>query len=102
MGSSRCTVGPAHPVLFPEARFTRGLLTRCAGLMIPGLARPFVVQSEDLDAAAAAWLRESSDVTACHFSDAGFDALLARADGLVVRTYTRVDAKLLEKAPRLK
>src|SRR5262249_7080379 len=70
--------------------------------MILRLPRPFVLQSEDLDPAAAAWLRESCDLTYCPFTDPGFDALLAKADGLVVRTYTRVNAALLDKALRLK
>jgi phosphoglycerate dehydrogenase-like enzyme len=70
--------------------------------MIPRLPRPFVLQSEDLDPAAAAWLRESCDLTACHFSDPAFFPLLANADGLVVRTYTKVDAALLDQGPRLK
>jgi D-3-phosphoglycerate dehydrogenase len=70
--------------------------------MIPRLSRPFVLQSEDLDPAAAAWLRESCELVACPFSDPGFGALLAKAQGLVVRTYTRVDAALLDKAPHLK
>ncbi len=66
------------------------------------MTRFFVLQSEDLDAAAAAWLRESCDLTACHFSDPAFDGYLAKADGLVVRTYTRVDGAFLDKAPQLK
>ncbi len=70
--------------------------------MIPPVTRFSVLQTEDLDPAAAAWLRESCDLTACHFSDPGFDALLAKADAAVVRTYTRVDAAFLDKAPRLK
>lgn len=67
------------------------------------MARPLVIQTEDLDPAAAAWLRESCDLTECHFSrQPEFDGLLARADGLVVRTYTRVDRALLDRAPRLR
>ncbi|CAG0963356.1 D-3-phosphoglycerate dehydrogenase / 2-oxoglutarate reductase [Phycisphaerales bacterium] len=67
------------------------------------MARPFVIQTEDLDPAAAAWLRESCDLVECPFSrQPEFDALLPKADGLVVRTYTRVDRALLDKAPRLK
>ncbi len=66
------------------------------------MTRFFVLQTEDLDPAAAAWLRESCDLTACHFTDPGFDALLAKADAVVVRTYTRVDAAFLDKAPRLR
>ncbi|GJQ28768.1 MAG: hypothetical protein HBSAPP03_06520 [Phycisphaerae bacterium] len=64
--------------------------------------RPCVLQSEDLDPAAAAWLRESCDLVVCHFSHPDFPAHLASAEGLVVRTYTRVDGALLAKAPRLR
>jgi len=65
--------------------------------------RPTVIQTEDLDTAAAAWLRESCDLTVCHFSEQPrFDQLLASAHGLVVRTYTRVDGALLDKAPNLR
>lgn len=64
---------------------------------------PRVLQSEDLDPAAAAWLRESCDLVECHFSkQPRFDELLAQAEGLVVRTYTRVDQGLLDRAPRLR
>jgi phosphoglycerate dehydrogenase-like enzyme len=67
------------------------------------MPRPFVLQSEELDPAAAAWLRESCDLEACHFTDTQrFEQLLARADGLIVRTYTRVNAEMLDKAPKLK
>ena len=66
------------------------------------MPKPFVLQTEDLDPAAAAWLRESCELVAKHFSEPGFDDLLARADAAVVRTYTKVDAAFLDKAPRLK
>lgn len=68
----------------------------------PDVARPFVVQTEDLDPAAAAWLRETCDLAPCPTTDPRFSDLLARADGLVVRTYTRVDDALLARAPRLR
>lgn len=62
-----------------------------------------VLQSEDLDPAAGAWLREVCDLQVCHFTDRErFEPLLARADALLVRTYTRVDGALLDKAPRLR
>ncbi|MFI4892160.1 MAG: NAD(P)-dependent oxidoreductase [Phycisphaerales bacterium JB058] len=61
-----------------------------------------VIQTETLDAAAQAWLRERADLRVCpHDSEAFFD-ILPRASGLVVRTYTRVDRSLLERAPNLK
>lgn len=66
------------------------------------MTRPFVLQTEDLDTAAAAWLRESCDLVACHFSKPEFDEHLAKADGIIVRTYTKVDNAFLNKAPRLK
>ncbi|HLP83050.1 MAG TPA: NAD(P)-dependent oxidoreductase [Phycisphaerales bacterium] len=65
--------------------------------------RPFVLISEELDPAARAWLEESCEVVACHFTQTEeFERLLARADGLIVRTYTRVNAELLDKARKLK
>lgn len=64
--------------------------------------RALVVQTEELDAAAAAWLRERCELVRCAVEDAGFAELLARADGLVVRTYTVVDAAMLDRAPRLR
>lgn len=65
--------------------------------------RPLVVQCEDLDPAPAAWLRERCDVAEAAPADTPeFRSLLARADALVVRTYTRVDAALIGHAPRLR
>jgi len=67
------------------------------------VTRPLVVQTEELDDAAAAWLAEHCELVACPLADASrLDALLARADGVVVRTYTRVDAAFLDRAPRLR
>lgn len=64
--------------------------------------RPLVIQTEHLDAGAAAWLAHHVELVKCDSSDARFDGLLARAAGLVIRTYTRVDAAMLVKAPALK
>lgn len=66
------------------------------------MARPRVIQTEELDPAAGAWLRESCDLVYCHFADPGLPEALKRAEGLVVRTYTRVDAALLAMAPALR
>lgn len=66
------------------------------------MARALVIQAEELDESAAAWLDERCDVVRCGADEPGFDELLVRAAGLVVRTYTKVDAGLLERAPLLK
>lgn len=64
---------------------------------------PLVIQTEDLDPAAAAWIAERTELLRLppdrlheHHAD------LARAAGLVVRTYTRITADLLALAPSLK
>jgi phosphoglycerate dehydrogenase-like enzyme len=61
-----------------------------------------VIQSEELSDEAASWLGERCDLRVCRFDDPAFEGLLSKADGLVVRTYTRVDETLLVRAPRLK
>jgi phosphoglycerate dehydrogenase-like enzyme len=65
------------------------------------MSRPVVIVTEDLDAEPAAWLAERCDVVRCSADDARFGGLLARASGLVVRTYTRVDEAMLSQAPLL-
>lgn len=65
--------------------------------------KPLVVQSEDLNAEPAAWLSERCRLVACPFEEhERFRALLAEAEGLVIRTYTRVDGALLDAAPKLR
>lgn len=64
--------------------------------------RPLVIQTEHLDAGAAAWLAHHVELVKCDSADARFPDLLARAAGLVIRTYTRVDAAMLAGAPALK
>lgn len=66
------------------------------------MPRPLVMQTEALDEACRAWLAERCEVVACAPEDEGFGALLSRAEGLVIRTYTRVDGALLERAPKLR
>jgi len=65
-------------------------------------ARPLVLQTEHLDAKAAAWLAERCELVKIAPEDAGFAAMLGKADGLVIRTYTQVNAKFLDSAPRLR
>lgn len=67
------------------------------------MSRPLVIQTEDLSANAVAFLRERCELVQCPVGDeARFADVIGRADALVVRTYTRVDAALLARAPRLK
>ncbi len=64
--------------------------------------RPTVLVTEGSDERPLQWLREQVNVVEVSHEDAGFDAALATADGMVVRTYTKVNDALLAKAPRLK
>lgn len=61
-----------------------------------------VIQTEHLSQAASTWLAERCKLVVCAASSAEFDQLIGSAAGLVVRTYTIVDEKLLERATRLK
>lgn len=63
---------------------------------------PLVLVAEELSVSAAVWLAQWYRVEQVHFSSPGFDRLLARAQGLVVRTYMQVDEKLLYGAPALR
>lgn len=66
----------------------------------PSENRPLVVVCEPIAPEARAWLGEQ-----CEVIDAGpepGDEALARASGLVVRTYTPVDEALLARAPGLR
>ncbi len=64
--------------------------------------RPVVLVTEGSAAAPLAWLRERAEVIEAGPNEAAFAPALERADAMVVRTYTRVDAALLASAPRLK
>ncbi|MBX3377643.1 MAG: hypothetical protein KF678_11650 [Phycisphaeraceae bacterium] len=67
------------------------------------MTKPLIIQTEDLDPLPAAWLRERADLIHCSHTDLPrFHDLLARAEGLIVRTYTRVNDELLSRAPHLK
>jgi len=61
-----------------------------------------VVIAERLAAAPADWLGERVELVWCHSDSDLLDQHLPGAHGLVVRTYTQVDAALLERAPKLK
>ena len=64
--------------------------------------KPRVLVTEGSDAAPLDWLRERADVLEISFDAPGFGAELASAEGLVVRTYTKVNESLLASAPKLR
>jgi phosphoglycerate dehydrogenase-like enzyme len=64
--------------------------------------KPLVIQTEELSEEAGAWLAARVDLQVCAVDEARFGERLSEAAGLVVRTYTRVDAGLLGRAPNLK
>lgn len=64
--------------------------------------RPLVLVTEGSAAAPLRWLKERADVEEVGPASPHFAQLLERADGLVVRTYTRVDETLLRRAPALR
>jgi phosphoglycerate dehydrogenase-like enzyme len=68
----------------------------------PSQTPPLVIQTEDLDTQAAAWLAERCELVRRAPDQHGFEELLARAAGLLVRTYTRVNAAMLDKATALR
>lgn len=67
------------------------------------MSKPFIIQTEDLDPRAVSWLAERAELTQIPADVLKIsDERIARADGLVVRTYTKVDEALLAKMPKLK
>lgn len=66
------------------------------------MAPPTVIQTEHLSAAAAAWLGERARLVVGPPGSSAFEAAAPEAEGLVVRTYTRVDDVLLDRLPRLR
>lgn len=64
--------------------------------------RPVVLQTEHLSPAAAQWLAERADLIEAPAGSEAFASAAADAEGLVVRTYTRVDEGLLRLLPRLR
>jgi phosphoglycerate dehydrogenase-like enzyme len=64
--------------------------------------RPLVIQTEELSPRAAAYISRHARLEVAHFSTPRFEELLPLADALVVRTYTRVDRAMLDRAPNLR
>lgn len=63
---------------------------------------PTVLVAEPLAPDCVRWLRERCTVIERPPDDPAFDDALASADALIVRTYTKVNADLLAKAPKLR
>lgn len=63
---------------------------------------PTVIQTEHLAEEAAAWLGQRCTLIRCAPGDPGFNAAVAAAEGLIVRTYTTVNADLLDCAAALR
>jgi phosphoglycerate dehydrogenase-like enzyme len=63
---------------------------------------PLVLVTEGADATPLAWLKERARVIEAAPDSPAYDAALADAAGMVVRTYTKVNATLLARCPKLK
>ncbi|HWE01569.1 MAG TPA: NAD(P)-dependent oxidoreductase [Tepidisphaeraceae bacterium] len=66
------------------------------------MSTPLVLVTEGSDAVPLRWLAERTRVVEAGPDDPAFSELIAEAQGLAVRTYTRVDEALLARAPKLK
>lgn len=64
--------------------------------------KPIVLVTEGSDARPLDWLKERAEVIEVAQTDPAFDSHLARAEGMVVRTYTKVNDALLARAPNLR
>jgi len=64
--------------------------------------KPIVLQTENLPQVCSDWLAEHTDLHTCPQDSLRFKELLPVADGLVIRTYTTVDKKMLDCASTLK
>jgi phosphoglycerate dehydrogenase-like enzyme len=63
---------------------------------------PLVLVTEDTDEAPLAWLKERARVVEAAPDTPEFHAALPEAVALVVRTYTKVNAAVLDRGPKLK
>jgi len=63
---------------------------------------PLVLVTEGSDSAPLAWLKERARVIEAAPDTPDFNAALSEVEGMVVRTYTRVNEGLLARCPRLK
>ena len=61
-----------------------------------------MIQTENLPQQCSDWLSRRCDLHVCPAESLRFKELLPEAEGLVIRTYTTVDRKVVEAAPKLK
>jgi phosphoglycerate dehydrogenase-like enzyme len=66
------------------------------------MSKPLVLVTEGSDAKPLQWLKEQTRVVEVAYDDPELDRHLAEAQGMVVRTYTKVNAALLAQAPKLR
>lgn len=64
--------------------------------------RPIVLVTEGSEPTPLAWLKEQAHVVEAAVDSPAFNETLPRAAGMAVRTYTRVNEALLDRAPNLK
>ena len=60
------------------------------------------IRTEHLDSGAEAWLAERCRVMHAGVDESRFEEFASQTDALIVRTYTTVDERLLDRLPRLK
>src|SRR5689334_23031410 len=65
-------------------------------------SRPLVLVTEPNDPGPMKWLAERTRMVQVSSDEPRFFELLPEAEGLVVRTYTKVNDALLSRAPKLK
>jgi phosphoglycerate dehydrogenase-like enzyme len=65
-------------------------------------ARLLIIITEPIPDEPAAWLAERAQVVRTAPGEPAFESAIAQAAALVVRTYTRVDTALLDRAPNLR
>jgi D-3-phosphoglycerate dehydrogenase len=64
--------------------------------------QPLILVTEGSDPTPLAWLKERAVVIEAAPDSPEFNAALPEVEGMVVRTYTKVNAALLSRAPKLK
>jgi D-3-phosphoglycerate dehydrogenase len=64
--------------------------------------KPTILVAEESDKGPLQWLKDRAEVLEIRDTQPGFNEALARAQGLLVRTYTQVNEAFLDRAPNLR